>query len=78
LQEDINATLEAWSVYGNFTGDMEKLLGLPWLEVRKQVHRVEDFITKWSKQVESMGTSAMKHAICRDVGEVRKCALTYP
>ena len=73
MQEDINAALEAWSVYGGFSQEMAELLALLWLEARKNVHRVEDFVTKWSKQVEGMGKSAMKLAICRDVDGVRKC-----
>ena len=75
VQEDINATLEAWSVYGGFAQEMAELLALPWLEARKHVHRVEDFVTKWSKQVEGMGKSAMKLAILRDVDGFRKCVL---
>lgn len=73
MQEDIKATLEAWSVYGGFSEEMSELMTLPWLEARRHVHRVEDFVFKWSKQIESMGKSAMKLAILRDVDGIRKC-----
>lgn len=61
-------------MYRGFSVEMAELLALPWPEARRHVHRVEDFVSKWSKQVEGMDKSAMKLAILRDVDGIRKCA----
>lgn len=73
----MHSTLQAWSVYGNFSKELSALLEQPWLEVRRQVHQVADFIASWSKEAEDMEKSPVKLTLLRDLDKIRKCGLDF-
>ena len=67
LQTEVDVTTTAWSHYKEFTSDRDELADCHWDEMRNQLHRVDDFVAKWSKAAEALDKSSMKLTLLREV-----------
>lgn len=76
MQEDVEATVAAWSVYGGYAKEKDELLPSQWAEVRLQLHRVDDFLGRWLKSASSMEASPMKLTLLRELDSYRRCVTT--
>jgi dynein heavy chain 2 len=62
VAEDIQATHSNWSRYGDFLAERDALAGKDWLSMRDQVHKIEDFLTKWEGVVSGKGAEGQQDA----------------
>lgn len=62
VAEDIRATHSSWSRYGDFLAERDALAGKDWLSMRDQVHKIEDFLTKWEGVVSGKGADGQQDA----------------
>ena len=51
MREDIERTETAWSTYIAFMGEMKTLADREWIDMRRTLYVVEDFVRKWQHQL---------------------------
>lgn len=68
--------MAAWSQYRRFAEERDELARTFWDIMRNQVHQIEDFTSKWTKNAEGMEESSMKLTLLREVGAYRMCVHT--
>lgn len=73
VQEDVEATVAAWSIYGAYAKEKDELLAVQWAEARLQLHRVDDFIGRWLKSATALDDSPMKLTLLRELDSYRRC-----
>ena len=73
MQDEVEGTVAAWSRYKAFRDERDQLADCPWDTMRNQLHQVDDFVSKWSKECEKVEDPSMKLTLLREVDAYRKC-----
>jgi hypothetical protein len=68
----------AWSRFKSFSEEQEALTGVPWEKMRTELHLVEDFVAKWTTEVQGISQSGLQLALLREVSSYSKCVSASP
>jgi hypothetical protein len=73
VQADVHATVASWGRFRSFSKEQEALTAVPWAKMRTELHLVEDFVAKWTAEVQQISQSALQLALLREVASYSRC-----
>eukprot|EP00803_Ostreobium_quekettii_P010766 evm.model.scf_587.3 EVM.evm.TU.scf_587.3 scf_587:58238-66053(+) len=73
VSNGIESAKEAWSRYGSFLEERDELASQDWLSLRDKMWKIDDFLMKWSRQMENSMDDPVSLIVMREVDKYGRC-----